>query len=179
MSKKPTTAPSKAGGKTAPSAGFDPKKYERPGLSSDEIEEIKEAFDLFDTDNSGTISVQELTAAMKSLGFDTKNAVIYKMIEEMDQDGNGLISFEEFLDMMTARISDKNTRDDIERVFKLFDSNRNGFISLDDMKRVAKELGEDISEKELQEIIQRADLDNDSKLTLEDFYQVMTKKTFA
>jgi centrin-1 len=81
--------------------------------------------------------------------------------------------------MMTARISDKNTRDDIERVFKLFDSNRNGFISLEDMKRVAKELGEDISEKELQEIIQRADLDNDSKLTIEDFYQVMTKKTFA
>lgn len=93
--------------------------------------------------------------------------------------GNGVISFEEFLDMMTARISDKNTRDDIERVFKLFDSNRNGFISLEDMKRVAKELGEDISEKELQEIIQRADLDNDSKLTIEDFYQVMTKKTFA
>lgn len=90
-----------------------------------------------------------------------------------------MISFEEFLDMMTARISDKNTRDDIERVFKLFDSNRNGYISLDDMKRVAKELGEDISEKELQEIIQRADLDNDSKLTIEDFYQVMTKKTFA
>ena len=80
---------------------------------------------------------------------------------------------------MTARISDKNTRDDIERVFKLFDSNRNGYISLDDMKRVAKELGEDISEKELTEIIQRADLDNDNKLTIEDFYQVMTKKTFA
>lgn len=81
--------------------------------------------------------------------------------------------------MMTARISDKNTRDDIERVFKLFDSNRNGYISLDDMKRVAKELGEDISEKELSEIISRADLDGDSKLTMEDFYQVMTKKTFA
>ena len=48
--------------------------------------------------------------------------------------------------MMTARISDKNSREDIERVFKLFDSNRNGEITLDDMKRVAKELGEDISE---------------------------------
>ena len=81
--------------------------------------------------------------------------------------------------MMTARISDKNSRDDIERVFKLFDSNRRGEITLEDMKRVAKELGEDISEKELSEIIQRADLDNDSKLTFEDFYQVMTKKTFA
>lgn len=97
----------------------------------------------------------------------------------MIDQGNGVISFEEFLDMMTARISDRNTRDDIERVFKLFDSNRNGYISLEDMKRVAKELGEDISEKELQEIITRADLNGDSKLDIEDFYNVMTKKTFA
>lgn len=67
---------------------FDAKKFERPGLSADEIEEIKEAFDLFDSDESGSISVSELTAAMRSLGFDTKNAVVYRMIEEMDADGN-------------------------------------------------------------------------------------------
>lgn len=66
---------------------FDAKKFERPGLSADEIEEIKEAFDLFDSDESGSISVSELTAAMRSLGFDTKNAVVYRMIEEMDADG--------------------------------------------------------------------------------------------
>lgn len=69
---------------------FDAKKFERPGLSADEIEEIKEAFDLFDSDESGSISVAELTAAMRSLGFDTKNAVVYRMIEEMDADGNFL-----------------------------------------------------------------------------------------
>ena len=101
------------------------------------------------------------------------------MIAELDADGSGEIEFDEFLDMMTARISDKNSREDIERVFKLFDSDRTGEISLDNMKRVAKELGEDISPQELQEIVQRADLDGDGALTLDDFYQVMTKKTFA
>ena len=160
------------------SSPFVAKDYERPGLSADEIEEIKEAFDLFDSDETGAISIKELTAAMRSLGFETKNAVVYKMIEDMDEDGSGEIEFEEFLDMMTARISDKNTREDIERVFKLFDSNRNGQITLDDMQRVAKELGEDISDEELQEIINRADLDGDQELGFEDFYQVMTKKTF-
>lgn len=79
--------PKKGGPVKGQPAGFDAKRFERPGLSADEIEEIKEAFDLFDSDGSGTISVAELTAAMKSLGFDTKNAVIYKMIEEMDNDG--------------------------------------------------------------------------------------------
>ena len=45
------------------------KTYERPGLSEDEIEEIREAFNLFDTDGSGTIDPKELKAAMQSLGF--------------------------------------------------------------------------------------------------------------
>jgi centrin-1 len=67
----------------------------------------------------------------------------------------------------------------LERVYKLFDLNRNGDIRLADLKRVAKELGEDISDEELQEIIQRADLDGDGKLTFDDFYNVIVRKTFV
>ena len=52
-------------------------KYLRPGLTEDEIEEIKEAFDLFDTDGSGSIDPKELRAAMQSLGFEAKNQTIY------------------------------------------------------------------------------------------------------
>ena len=116
---------------------------------------------------------------MRSLGFDTKNPAIFQMIADMDEDGNGEIEFEEFLDMMTARISDRNTKEDLERVFKLFDDKRTGEISVENLRRVAKELGEDIPEDELREIILRADLDGDGKLTFDDFYAVITKKTFA
>ena len=139
--------------KTAQKTGFAAKDYERPGLSIDEIEEIKEAFDIFDIDKSGSISVAELVKSMETLGFNSKNPAIYKMISEMDEDGNGTIDFQEFLDMMTARISDQNTKEDLERVYKLFDVERNGQIQVADLKRVAKELGEDISEEELKEII--------------------------
>lgn len=132
---------------------FSSKDYERPGLSVDEIEEIKEAFDIFDVNKDGHISVSELVKAMETLGFNSKNEAIYKMIVEMDENGNGTIEFAEFLDIMTARISDRNTKEDLERVYKLFDLQRNGDIWLDDLRRVAKELGEDISDEELKEII--------------------------
>ena len=132
---------------------FNAKDYERPGLNSDEIEEIKEAFDIFDIDKSGAISVSELLKSMNTLGFDTKNPAIYSMIKDMDEDGNGVIEFDEFLDMMTARISDVNPREDLERVFKLFDDDRTGDITVENLKRVAKELGEDIHEEELKEIV--------------------------
>lgn len=107
---------------------FSAKDHERPGLSVDEIEEIKEAFDIFDTSKDGFIQVKELVKAMETLGFDSKNPAIFKLFNEMDEDGNGTIEFAEFLDMMTARISESNTKDDLERVFKLFDLDRNGKI---------------------------------------------------
>jgi hypothetical protein len=71
------------------------KNIERPGLSEEEISEIREAFDLFDTDGSGTIDPKELKAAMQSLGFEAKNATIYAMVQDIDKDGSGQIDFEE------------------------------------------------------------------------------------
>ena len=63
----------------------------------------------------------ELKAAMTSLGFEAKNQTIYQMISDLDTDGSGQIDFEEFMELMTARVSDKDTRDNIRKVFGLFD----------------------------------------------------------
>ena len=52
----------------------------------------------------GTIDPKELKAAMQSLGFEAKNQTIYQMIADIDKDGNGSIDFDEFLDMMTAKM---------------------------------------------------------------------------
>ena len=157
---------------------FNPKQYERPGLTEDEIEEIKEAFDLFDSDGSGTIDPSELKSAMQSLGFEAKNQTIYQMISDLDKDGSGAIDFDEFLDMMTARMSDKDTKEDINKVFRLFDDDKTGYISIKNLRRVAKELGETMTDEELMEMIERADSDGDGQVSQEDFYNIMTKKAF-
>merc|ERR1712160_202079 len=162
MSKKGKAAPAKP-------AKFRADNFVRPGLGEDEIEEIKEAFDLFDNDNSGAISVGELTSAMQALGFDVKHAVVYNMVSDLDADGSGEIEFGEFLDVMCAKISDRNTMEEIDRVFKLFDKDRNGSLEGDDLSRVLKELGEEIPEEDVREIIQRADLDGDGVVNLQDF----------
>ena len=91
---------------------------------------------------AGTIDPKELTSAMESLGFEAKNQTIYQMIKDIDKDGSGAIDFDEFLDMMTAKMSDKDTKEDINKVFKLFDDDTTGKITLKNLKRVARELGE-------------------------------------
>ena len=80
---------------------------------------------------------------------------------------------------MTARMSDKDTREDIYKVFKLFDDDGTNTITLKNLRRVARELGETMTDEELQEMIERADSNNDKVVSMDDFYNIMTKKTFA
>ena len=154
-------------------------KGKQKELTEEQKQEIKEAFDLFDTDGSGSIDPKELKAAMQSLGFEAKNQTIFQMISDLDANKSGAIDFEEFLDMMTARMSDKDTREDINKVFRLFDDDSTGQITLKNLRRVARELGETMTEEELQEMIDRADTNGDGGVSPDDFYSIMTKKTFT
>ena len=142
-------------------AEFNPKNYEKNGLTEDEVLEIKEAFDLFDTDHSGTIDTDELN----------------EMIVRADTDKDGKVSFDEFIEMMTAKMSDKDTPEDLRKVFDLFIGDDTADkIELKHLKRVAKELGENMSDDELNEMIVRADTDKDGKVSFDEFYAIMTKK---
>ncbi|CAE8581986.1 unnamed protein product [Polarella glacialis] len=163
---------------------FQARKYERPGLKQDEIEEIKEAFDLFDTDQSGEIDLKELKAAMQSLGYESKNDTIFTMLAELDKDGNASLDFEEFLDLMSGKEGkdEKDTKEEIDKIFKLFDMEGKGVIVIKDVMKVCKELGERLTVEEVTEIVRRACKDEPQgskmEITAEDFYIVMTKKTF-
>lgn len=151
----------------------------RPGLNDDEVEELRQAFDLFDTDGSGTIDPKELRAAMQSLGFEAKNQTIYQMIKDIDKDDSGEIDFDEFLQLMTTRLAGSDTKEDIQKIFELFDDDKTGYISLQNLKRVAQELGENMDDAELLEMIERADADQDGQISSEEFYTIMTQKTFS
>ena len=157
---------------------FNAKSYEKNGLTEDEVMEIKEAFDLFDNDKSGEIDTDELKQALSNLGIDAKNQTLQNMINDIDKNQSGTIDFDEFIDMMTAKMSDKDTREDLKKVFDLFlgDDEKADKIELKHLKRVAKELNENMSEDELNEMITRADTDRDGKVSFDEFYNIMTKK---
>eukprot|EP01086_Lenisia_limosa_P002536 TRINITY_DN15_c0_g1_i2.p1 TRINITY_DN15_c0_g1~~TRINITY_DN15_c0_g1_i2.p1 ORF type:complete len:167 (-),score=66.44 TRINITY_DN15_c0_g1_i2:68-568(-) len=130
------------------------KSKARPELTVEQKQEIREAFDLFDTDGSGTIDAKELKVAMRALGFEPKKEEVKKMISDIDKDGSGTIDFNEFLEMMTAKMSEKDSREEILKAFRLFDDDNTGKVSFKNLKRVAKELGENLTDDELQEMIE-------------------------
>jgi Ca2+-binding EF-hand superfamily protein len=151
----------------------------RPGINEEEIEELREAFELFDTDGNGTIDPNELKSAMKNLGLEAKNHTVYQMISDIDKDGTGDIDFDEFLDLMTVKLGDSDSEQDVRKVFDLFDDDKTGYITIQNLKRVAKDLDENMSDAELLEMIERADSDQDGQINFEDFYSIMTKKVFG
>ena len=151
----------------------------RAGINEEEIEELREAFELFDTDGNGTIDPNELKSAMKNLGLEAKNHTVYQMISDIDKNGTGDIDFDEFLDLMTVKLGDSDSEEDVRKVFDLFDDDKTGYITIQNLKRVAKDLDENMSDAELLEMIERADSDQDGQINFEDFYSIMTKKVFG
>jgi centrin-1 len=113
---------------------------------------------------------------MTSLGFESKNGAIFQMISDMDADGNGSNDFGEWLSLMTKRVNDKDSRANINKIFALFDDERTGFISIKNLRRISQEVGETVSEEELQELINRADTDHDGLVSEEEFYVILTRK---
>uniref|UniRef100_A0A8D0GMB4 Calglandulin n=1 Tax=Sphenodon punctatus TaxID=8508 RepID=A0A8D0GMB4_SPHPU len=151
------------------------KTSPKPELTEDQKQEIREAFDLFDTDGTGNIDVKELKVAMRALGFEPKKEEIKKMILDIDKEGTGKISFNDFLSVMTQKMAEKDSKEEILKAFKLFDDDETGKISFKNLKRVAKELGENLTDEELQEMIDEADRDGDGEVNEQEFLRIMKK----
>ena len=131
---------------------------------------------------AGTIDAKDLKDAMRALGLDAKKDEIRRMINGIDKDGSGTIDFNELLNMMTAHMGGRDSREETAKVFRLFDDDETGKIPLrfKNLKRVAQELGENMTDEELQEMISidEADRDGDGEVNEEAPFRIMKRRGF-
>ena len=146
-------------------------------IDDDLMEELKEAFTLFDTNHNGSIDLRELKAAMRALGHQnvTKRSCA-DMFIELDKDPASTLNFEDFVRIMAPRMHPLDPRDEAMKVFELFDTDKVGKISFKNLKKVSAEIGEDFNDKELHEMINEADRNGDGTVSFEEFWKVMKKK---
>ena len=145
-------------------------------LTDDQKKEVKEAFDLFDTDGSGCIDGKELKIAMQALGFEPSSDEIAKMMSDIDCDGNGTVEFEEFIEMMEGKMSDKDPVEEMKKAFAMFDDDKTGKITFKNMQRVAQELGEKMEDADLQDVLDECDRDGDGGINESEFMRIMEKQ---
>ncbi|CAL9111391.1 unnamed protein product [Musa textilis] len=171
-------------------------------LTDDQIAEFKEAFSLFDKDGDGLnppgshfvlhvffttiscfygipigcITTKELGTVMRSLGQNPTEAELQDMINEVDADGNGTIDFPEFLNLMARKMKDTDSEEELKEAFRVFDKDQNGFISAAELRHVMTNLGEKLTDEEVDEMIREADVDGDGQINYEEFVKVMMAK---
>ena len=144
-------------------------------LTEDQRAEIEEAFKMLDFDKDGLISTKDIKIALRSIGFEPTKKEIIHMIGDIDPEANGMISLPLFIKMMTKKRDDMDPEEEIRRAFRLFADDSGEGIRASDIKRVAIELGENLTDEELKDIVEEADRDNDGLITFEDFANVMHK----
>jgi Ca2+-binding EF-hand superfamily protein len=116
----------------------------------------------------------ELKSALAALGPEARSQPIYQVILDLDTEGSGNITFEQFIHLLTPRLIEGDSRENIDHIFSLFDTEKTGFISVRDLRRIAHEIGGDISEEDLNDMIARADENRDGAVSREEFYLLLT-----
>ncbi|XP_017484670.1 PREDICTED: centrin-2-like [Rhagoletis zephyria] len=142
-------------------------------VNAEFLDDIKATFERFDVEKAGKLETKQLKFAMRSLGFEPKKEEIKRISEEYDKDG--YISSADFISLMTKRMTEKTVNEEIMKAFQLFDDSHRGKITFDDLKRVSTELGEKISDDELLEMIEEADVDGDHAVNCQEFLRIMKK----
>ncbi|CAL4976926.1 unnamed protein product [Urochloa decumbens] len=122
------------------------------------------------------ITTKELGTVMRSLGQNPTEAELQDMINEVDADGNGTIDFPEFLNLMARKMKDTDSEEELKEAFRVFDKDQNGFISAAELRHVMTNLGEKLTDEEVDEMIREADVDGDGQINYEEFVKVMMAK---
>ncbi|KAF2605961.1 hypothetical protein F2Q68_00044981 [Brassica cretica] len=129
-----------------------------------------------EVDADGCITTKELGTVMRSLGQNPTEAELQDMINEVDADGNGTIDFPEFLNLMARKMKDTDSEEELKEAFRVFDKDQNGFISAAELRHVMTNLGEKLTDEEVDEMIKEADVDGDGQINYEEFVKVMMAK---
>ncbi|KAL0696123.1 hypothetical protein Bca4012_063303 [Brassica carinata] len=98
------------------------------------------------------------------------------VINEVDADGNGTIDFPEFLNLMAKKMKDTDSEEELKEAFSVFNKDQNGVISAAELRHVMTNLGEKLTDEEVEEMIREADVNGDGQINYEEFVKIMMAK---
>lgn len=136
-------------------------------LTPAELSGLQDAFDSFDLNHDGFVSDVELGQMFKSMGEEFTEKELKEMIEAIDEDQSGDVDFYEFLKMMTKSKNDATYKAELRELFRVFDTNRDGYISAVELRNAMKMVGEDLSDQEIALMMNYADTDRDGRISIE------------
>jgi calcium-dependent protein kinase len=144
-------------------------------LSEDEIMGLKEMFKCMDTDNSGTITFEELKEGLQKQGSKLAESEVRQLMQAADVDGNGTIEFNEFI-TATMHMNKMEKEEHLYIAFQHFDTDHSGYITIDELEQAMtrNNMGDDAT---IRDIIKEVDTDHDGRINYDEFVAMMRKGT--
>lgn len=145
-------------------------------LTDEQKADLAEAFRLLDAEGVNSIQAKDLKVALRALGYEPQKDRVKKIISDIDKESmSNTILADDFEKIMKAKLFEYDNGEEMAYAFPLF-SQGNEFISLDDLKRVAQDIGENLNDDVLEEMIREADiLDHDGRISREEFFRIMRR----
>ncbi|GLJ11735.1 hypothetical protein SUGI_0175760 [Cryptomeria japonica] len=137
-------------------------------------DELQKVFKKFDANNDGQISCSELRGLIASMGQKSSDDEVNVMMKEADTDGDGFINFDEFYEANTKGVNGNRIKKDLESAFQMYDLDKSGNISAEELHKVLKSLGEVSSIQECRQMIKRVDKNADGCISFEEFMTMMS-----
>ena len=147
-------------------------KY-KPEFSKEELHSLEKAFKLF-ADRNGYMNLNNMAIAMKELKFDESEPVIYDLITELEAETKNSITYDEFIQKLTAKLQDRESQKATERVYELFVPDPNGTLNFQTLKKVANEIGDQTPDEDLDRLI-KSGASNGTDIPYDEFHSIMTK----
>lgn len=144
-----------------------------PSFTPEQLTEYREAFNIFDRDGDGHIDKKELATVLRSLGQNPSSYEIDQIMNEVDTSGNGTIEFEEFLDIIDKQIHQGDIEDEVLDAFRAFDKDQDGKIAASELAHILKNIGEPLSQEEVDEMIAQADIHKDGVIDYVEYVHLM------
>jgi centrin-3 len=146
-------------------------------LNDDQLNIVKESFDLFDSDKSGIIDLYELKLTLKAFNFKISKEKFQSLTLKY-KCTNNTIRYDDFIDLMTELFSERSPKEEASMAFEAFDEEKKGKIGIKQLKKAVEELNTNIEEEDLKAIIKEFDADEDGYITKEDFLKILDEYYF-
>ena len=144
-------------------------------LSQEKLIEYRTAFEFYDKDGDGKITLKELGAILRNLGKNPTQKQIEQMFIEIDSDGNGVIDFYEFVSFINKKMRDLDIEEELKEAFYVFDQDGNKVLTSHELGAIFSNL-KGIPSNDIDEMIREADLNNDGYIDYEEFINSMKQK---
>ncbi|GAA0162451.1 calmodulin-related [Lithospermum erythrorhizon] len=143
--------------------------------------ELQRVFQMFDRNGDGKVTRKELSDSLGNLGIDIPENEVIQMMEKIDTKGDGYIDMEEFGVLYQTIVGERDEEEDTKEAFNVFDQNRDGFITVEELRSVLSSLGlrQEMSLEDCRRMIKKVDVDGDEMVDYKEFKQMMKRGGFA